>query len=467
MANVKRPKILMALASMLAAVTLGAAACNSVPAGSHQQNKKSAHLTKATLPGLVLPAADRPPACQPQWLTVSMYAAQHGTRKAGLRFHDVITVRTTNTCELQGWPSLEQAVGVKGPTGATPRYITVTTGRPERVTLSPGLPAVSHVVVTVPKSWIWGGGNLCASFPSALVRLDGLSKAFFIEKVPTTTVSCGGSAPFHVTAGPFASLGLKNLVAVPYGDVQLSVPGKWWVEIPGSGGGCESPPPPGELVLGGAKPTTTCGGTTGPANTAYLFHIKQIPPKYAGKPVIHVHGVPVIVGAVGAESVTLYVPGYLEEVVTKGPLAPEIAGTLRFAPRLTALGKGPIDKPTTAWHLVNWRGLAAWVPKSWKISYTDISNTPVCSTDVPSLPSNQVLFDSDQKDVYPPCPFQQPTAQDLFGYGGNGLRMDLHPWKAYSGRGQLSKLVSDRQPVHGLPVRSSTDGRTRVAGDRR
>ena len=368
-----------------------------------------------------------------------MSSATHGTPKSKTVFYDTITVRTTHTCELTSWPSLEQALHVNRPTGATPTYVNATTGLARVVTLTPGLPATATTTVTVPKIWLWGGGNLCASFPSALVHLVGIHKTFFIFDVPTTEVSCGGPAsdPFHVTVGPFTSSTLKHLVAVPFGDVQLSVPGKWWVQIPGSGE-CVDPAPPGELVLGGAAPLSGCGTKSGPPNIAYLRDITQVPPKYADRPPVEIHGVEVIVGPVSATGVTLYVPGLLEEVVTQGPLAPEIAGTLRFAPRLTALGTGQVAKPGSDWHLVSWHGLGVWVPKSWKTSYTDISNEPVCSTAVASLPAGQILFDSDQKNLYPPCPFEQPTATALFGSAGNGLRMDLHPWKADSGRGELS-----------------------------
>ncbi|MGO9912344.1 MAG: hypothetical protein ACLPQS_14440 [Acidimicrobiales bacterium] len=365
-------------------------------------------------------------------------SATPGSPKSKTVFYDTIIVRTTHTCELDSWPSLERAAHVNRSTGATPNYVDATTGLARVVTLTPGLPAVATATITVPQSWLWGGGNLCASFPSALVHLVGVDRTFFILDVPTTMVSCGGPAsdPFHVTVGPFTTPTPKHLVAVPFGDVQLSVPGSWWVQIPGSGG-CVDPSPPGELVLGGAAPLSGCGAK-GPANVAYLVHIKQVPPKYADKPPVEIHGVKVIVGPVSATSVTLYIPGYLEKVLTTGPLAPEIAGTLRFAPRLTALATGPVTKPAANWHLISWRGLGVWVPKSWKISYSDISNEPICSTAVTSLPAEQILFDSDQKSVYPPCPFQQPTAKALFGSGGNGLRMDLHPWKADSGRGQLS-----------------------------
>jgi hypothetical protein len=237
--------------------------------------------------------------------------------------------------------------------------------------------------------------------------------------------------------GPFEVRGLKHLVRVPFGDVELSIPGKWWVQIPG-GGGCVDPAPPGELVLGGGAPLEGCNGQSLPKDVADLLDIARIPAKYANKTPIEIHGLKVIVGPTSATSVTLYVPGSLQEVVVDGPLAPEIAGTVRAAPRATVLGTGSVTKPGHGWHLVSSRGLGVWVPGSWSVSRTDLSNAPLCGTDETSLPAEQVLFDSDSKSVYPPCPFEIPTATQLFGAGGNGLRIDIHPWRTDSGRGALS-----------------------------
>jgi len=279
------------------------------------------------------------------------------------------------------------------------------------------------------------GAAGCSSAPNAALGRGATSTQLIRSSgIDLTLVS---EAPFHVTVGPFSLSGLKNLVAVPFGDVQLSVPGAWWVQIPGGVGICGAPPPPGELVLGGA-PLGTCGNGGRPATVARIMDIKRVPPKYANKPTVLIHGVRVIVALEGAARVIYYVPAFLEEVSAEGPLAHEIAATLRLSPRLTTLGEGPIGKPTASWHLVNWRGLAAWVPSSWRITYTDISDAPLCGTDVTSLPSRQILFDSDTQSLYPPCPLQFPTAEALFGSGGDGLRMDLRPGKVNSGRGQLS-----------------------------
>jgi hypothetical protein len=181
---------------------------------------------------------------------------------------------------------------------------------------------------------------------------------------------------------------------------------------------------------------------------AHLFYIKQIPSKYAEERPISVHGVKVIVGRSDKNSVTWYLPGVLEELQMRGPLAHTLVWTLRFSPRravLSTAGSGPVSgepgsppAETAGWQAVSWGGLSALVPRSWSVSRSDVSNYPECGTDETSLPRAQVLLDSDRHDVYLPCPYQFPTASTLFGTGGNGLRIDLQPSKADSDRGSLS-----------------------------
>jgi hypothetical protein len=348
-------------------------------------------------------------------------------------------------------------------TGARPRYTTIKVGYAKVVTLGPGRAAVAFATVTVPKGWIWSGGNTCATFPSAFVKLPSVLHAFFVDDLPSTIVTCGGPAnePFLVTVGPFSAAGAagKSLIPVPFGEVEISVPGMWWVELPGSES-CSGPPPApsGELLLGDALLATSCGEPV-PANVAHLFYIKQVPPKYAQRLPIWVHGVKVIVGPSGKSSVTWYLPRALEELQVRGPLAHILVWTLRFSPRravLSSAGVEPVSgqpgsPPSVAggWHRVSWGGLSALVPRSWSVVRTDVSNYPECGTDETSLPKGQVLFDSDRKDVYPPCPYQFPTVSTLFGNGGTGLRIDLQPAKPDSG---VAGLSSDCFHPNGLTV---------------
>jgi len=405
------------------------------------------------------------PACRASWLKLSISRVS-GTsvtptgRDMSRRTPDEITVTSSLPCTLKGWPVFEQVRGTNHIAGARPRYTTIKVGHADVVTLGPGRAAVSFATVTVPKGWVWSGGNTCAASPSASVKLPGVKGTFFVEDLPSAIVTCGGpvNEPFRVTVGPFtaARAAGADLIPVPFGDVEISVPGMWWVELPSSQS-CSGQPPSGELLLGNAQLVTTCGPL--PANVAHLFHIKQIPPTYAQAHQIWVHGVEVIVGPSSKSSVTWYLPGVLEELQMSGPLAHKLVWTLRFSPRravLSSAGVEPVSgQPgsplpgTGSWQRVSWGGLSALVPRSWSIARTDVSNYPECGTDETSLPKAQVLLDSDRKDDYLPCPLQLPTASTLFGSGGNGLRIDLQPSKPYSGRGGLS---SDCLHPNGLTV---------------
>ena len=193
-------------------------------------------------------------------------------------------------------------------------------------------------------------------------------------------------------------------------------------------------------LAGDARLVAGCGGPV-PANVADLFYIKQVPRKYALGHPIWVHGVKVIVGRSGKSSLTWYLPGVLEELQVRGPLADKLVWTLRFFPRravLRSAGVLPGSPPsgTGEWHRVSWGGLSALVPGSWSVVGTDVSNYPECGTDETSLPKDQVLLDSDRQDVYPPCPYQFPTVSTLFGSGGTGIGLTsshLRPTRAGAG----------------------------------
>jgi|GEM_PF-3469560 len=452
----KRFRARVAVIGALALVVVAATACG---VGQVLHNPMVPASTR-------LEASRALPTCRASWLKLSISPVSPTSvnptgRDTSRRTPDKITVTSSQPCTLKGWPVFKQVRQTNRVTGARPRYTTIKVGHARFVTLGPGRQAVAFAIVTVPKGWIWSGGNTCATFPSAFVKLPGVRYAFFVEDLPSTIVSCGGPAnePFRVTVGPFraARAAEKGLIPVPFGDVEISVPGTWWVELPGSQS-CSGQPPSGELLLGNASLVTTCGGPV-PANVAHLFHIEQVPPKYAQGHPIWVHGVKVIVGPSGKSSVTWYLPGVLEELQMRGPLAHELVWTLRFSPRravLSSAGVEPVSgqpgsppSGTGGWHWVSWGGLSALVPPSWSVVQTDVSNYPECGTDETSLPKDQVLLDSDLQDVYPPCPYQFPTASTLFGNGGNGLRIDLQPSKPYSGRGGLS---SDCFHPNGLTV---------------
>ena len=129
------------------------------------------------------------PACRGSWLKLSISRVSRTSvsptgRGTSRRTPDKITVTSSQTCTLKGWPVLEQVQHTNQATGARPRYTTIKVGHANVVTLGPGRAAVAFATVTVPKGWIWSGGNTCATFPSAFVTLPGVRHAFFVEAFP-------------------------------------------------------------------------------------------------------------------------------------------------------------------------------------------------------------------------------------------------------------------------------------------
>lgn len=467
----------VALAS--AGLVLGLAACSS-PAAKPRAKAPMDRLSGSTSKSKSKTKVSAPP-CQYGWLSVHLDKAGGGATQSSTNpsTNDILLVSTTTECRLRGWVAFRHVpASRKGPVSARPAITEHEYGSEHNVVLTPGASgaAAESLTVTVPSSQL-ASGNLCAGYVSTLFRLPEQKKSTFLLDLPSAPILCGGTGPVHVLAGPIASLqasttagvthvatrqsrrvvgssgsvgssgaaGSSADVDVPYGDVEVQIPGSWWVNY-GNGPGCDSPPPPGQVVLG-VSPGGCPSAAEVPANTVLLKDISKVPPPYNTKKPTDVNGVPVIIGPTAKHSITYYLPSVLEELVATGPAAVKAARTISWSPRETTLGSGPIMAPGSNWQTVKWRGLTAEVPAGWSISHTPYSNAPLCGTDETSLPAGQVLLDSDQRDVYPPCPYQFPTVQNLFASGGDGLRIDLHPWRAASGRGDISSTCLD---VNGL-----------------
>jgi len=242
-------------------------------------------------------------------------------------------------------------------------------------------------------------------------------------------------------------------VPVPFWGVEVSVPGPWFVAEGGSVP-CWSPPPAGELLLGSA-PATRCARHRSPATVARLWRIARLPVIRHPRRLV-VNGVPVVVGRSTASALVWYLPDELEALKASGPQAHGLASTLRRSPRgavLAAVGA----RPGAGWVSVSFGGLRARVPSRWTVERTDVTNVPLCRSEVGSLTAGQVLLDSDLATEYPPCPYLPPTAASLFG-GGNGLRIDLLPARAEQGAGGLSRSCLHLGELRACPYRRPAMG---------
>lgn len=425
------------------ALALGATACGGRAAQSSTSSATSTTATATTQPNA--------PACRSSWLTVTVLSAT-ASRPTGRRAHDVVTVSTTRTCALSGWPRFEKIpADFHKAAGARPAWRTVTTGGSETVILLPGSPATATATVVVPRADLWPGGNICAASASALVRPGSVSKAFFVEAVPSAYLLCGATAAVTVTVGHFTVTATpatttsvvsplrapKGWLEVPFGNVEVRADPSWLLETDG-GGPCLGDHPTGQVVLGGAKPVTGCVTSSLGFTTVHLNDISEVPPPYATMRPQELNGLEVIRGPWSADHAVWYVPEYLEAVSVTGPYAQVVADSLRADARPWVLGNGPIVAPLKGWKTITWRGLSFKVPGSFKVDHESLWNVPLCQMVYGSLDNHEVLLDNDARAIYPACPYEIPTVESVFAFGGTGVRVDLHPSRPWSGRAKLS-----------------------------
>lgn len=397
-----------------------------------------------------------PPACESAWLSLKItnVVAVSGGSGGALTSHDVLSVTTTTRCALSGWPTISgvPASGYNN-TGARPAIDETRSGTSRTVVVSPSRPAVVHLRVRVPRKSAWPGGNICAAGISALATVPEGGTPTLVN-LPSHFVYCGASGPIPVRVSPYrlpsaSSAGTtrttstrsggsspSSAVSVPFRALEVSVPGSWWVAYNGSVG-CIAPAPAGQVMLGAEKEPSACSAAP-PKTTIHLFSIARVPPKYAHEHPTDVNGVPVIIGQDLPHHLTYFVPSAKEAMRATGPEASTIAATLSWSPRheLAVLTSHP--QAPSSWQKLDYAGLAVSVPGSWTVTRTNVRDEPLCGSDEPSLPADQVLLDSDRTTEYPPCPYFPPTATVLFGSGGAGLRIDRHPNLVSSGRSHLN-----------------------------
>jgi len=80
------------------------------------------------------------------------------------------------------------------------------------VTVLPDRPAIARVTVQLPERWVWGGGNLCAGFVSAMVSVPLIEMGYFVFDASPVYPLCGMPAGtlVQVEACPFQTAALDT-----------------------------------------------------------------------------------------------------------------------------------------------------------------------------------------------------------------------------------------------------------------
>jgi hypothetical protein len=232
----------------------------------------------------------------------------------------------------------------------------------------------------------------------------------------TVTVSPSqvpSSPPATNLGGLVANVTPPGWAPVANGAAQLSVPGDWFLETPG---------------------TTVCGNNDGvvfvgePAsqlppsqgcqpfsNVVAMFPLSTVPNEFKDERPTLVNGVPVFLGPNDVTLLTYFVPALGEEVMASGPLASQVLGTLTHSPLSVVLAAGGAPTVPTSWQEVSFEGIRFKVPDSWP---TRTQGWPWCSTGVTSTGVVLGVFDSASSVIAPPCPAPMATAASQAGHDG-------------------------------------------------
>jgi len=247
-------------------------------------------------------------------------------------------------------------------------------------------------------------------------------------RTPTIVVDRGATPP--------------GWVPVAYGDIQVSVPATWDIDL-----GC--PLATGNVYLG-PVPKLYCPSEPPGLDIVVLGADTSPPPAGATATVIN-H---ITVDMVGPDDTSMVIPVLHASVSASGPLAGAVLHTVTYSPRAVALATGTSPAVPAHWRRLSFGGLSAAVPRSWGIDRRP--DVPVhCAPIDVSLPEPGVVLTTGTVESVRACPAMSSQAVSV---PTDGLVVDPGPdgpLPAHASFGPCS-------PVHGLRVCSTSSDRDSI-----
>ena len=277
----------------------------------------------------------------------------------------------------------------------------------------------------------------------------------------TTVAACGGSSPAteqntQALSGPLPTVVTTGVpsswVPVPYGNIQISVPGSWTVASNGEFT-CEADG--GSVYVG--RSSTSYGALRCPARTLVSMVPFDSRVKLTATTSLEVNGISVQARADNTPTdAALYVPDLGVTLIAQGPESLRVLKTLTYSPLAVVTAAAPSTPAPSSWKLISFGGISVKVPRSWPVGRT--TSVGYCSTNVNP---DEVMLSTAEKSYVLGCPAPIPQASELAA--NQGLLIFSGP---HAGKAVIEPTTSRTLSVHGLELdlsRSSETGGTMVA----
>ena len=196
---------------------------------------------------------------------------------------------------------------------------------------------------------------------------------FFVYLASTTSLPCQRGC--LEKSGPVLPAVATNLtplgrIALPYGNIQISVPATWAVGVLDCPGLTQADGWVSLLGLTATNPPTACPNETSvPQNLVFIGPNSAPVPSSAS--VVTVNGFDAYViansGAGVDPAYEVPFPSLDTEIRLEGPMASSVLHSLTYSPRAVALAPGAAPPIPSSWHRIFFGGISAAVPKSWPV----------------------------------------------------------------------------------------------------
>jgi hypothetical protein len=241
----------------------------------------------------------------------------------------------------------------------------------------------------------------------AVLPVVALLAGFFVYLASTTSPPCQRGC--LEKTGPVLPTVATNLtpsgwIALPYGNIQISVPASWAIGVLDCPGLTQAD---GWVSLDGITPTnppTACPNETHfPPNQVFIG--PNSGPVLSTASVVTVNGFDAYVIANSDSGVSpayeVPFPSLDTEIRLEGPMASSVLHSLTYSPRAVALAPGAAPPIPSSWHRIFFGGISAAVPKSWPV--LSDQGWGGCLPTNPSLRHADVVLTTGTIEEAPPC----------------------------------------------------------------